>query len=140
MRKVVRGIIKVGDNLWVIKRVKPEGAYWVFPGGGVEADESDEDALVRECQEELGIDVQVGSFFGKNTYTPSGGREHVVYFYECEYIGGELGTGNGPEYEESNGYSGTHEADSIKISDLKKYDLRPAKIRDGVYEMFMNCL
>jgi 8-oxo-dGTP diphosphatase len=34
---------------------------WEFPGGKVEAGESDADALVRECREELGVDIEVGS-------------------------------------------------------------------------------
>lgn len=33
---------------------------WEFPGGKVEAGESDEAALFRECQEELGVSLAVG--------------------------------------------------------------------------------
>lgn len=33
---------------------------WEFPGGKVEVDESDLDALVREIREELGVEVEVG--------------------------------------------------------------------------------
>lgn len=32
---------------------------WELPGGKVEADESDVDALVRECREELGVTIDV---------------------------------------------------------------------------------
>lgn len=43
----------------------PEVAgLWELPGGRVEADESIMDALVRECDEELGVAVRPGERFG----------------------------------------------------------------------------
>lgn len=49
-------IIKNGKIL-LIKRVKPNRSYWVFPGGGKEKGESLEDCLKREMSEELGLRV-----------------------------------------------------------------------------------
>jgi 8-oxo-dGTP diphosphatase len=37
---------------------------WEFPGGKVEAGEADLDALVRECEEELGVKIAVGERIG----------------------------------------------------------------------------
>jgi 8-oxo-dGTP diphosphatase len=37
---------------------------WEFPGGKVEAGESDAEAVVRECREELGVRVTVGPRVG----------------------------------------------------------------------------
>lgn len=42
---------------------KTRGLLWEFVGGKVEAGESAEAALIRECQEELGIIVSVGDVF-----------------------------------------------------------------------------
>jgi 8-oxo-dGTP diphosphatase len=38
---------------------------WEFPGGKVEAGEDERGALVRECQEELGVTVEVGDLVGE---------------------------------------------------------------------------
>jgi 8-oxo-dGTP pyrophosphatase MutT (NUDIX family) len=59
-RRGVVAVIVDADKLLVIRRsqtVVAPGAY-CFPGGAVEGDESEEAALVREIQEELGVCVR----------------------------------------------------------------------------------
>ncbi len=34
-------------------------SFWVIPGGGLEAGESDEECVIREMREETGLEVQV---------------------------------------------------------------------------------
>jgi 8-oxo-dGTP diphosphatase len=47
---------------------------WEFPGGKVEAGETDQQALVRECREELGVEISVGARLGDDLPIPGGER------------------------------------------------------------------
>lgn len=46
----------------------PLGGLWEFPGGKVEADESEPAALVREIREELGCGIEVGAPVAKTVH------------------------------------------------------------------------
>ena len=50
-------IIIKGGEILLIKRVKPDRTYWVFPGGGLEEGETIEEGLKREVYEETGLNV-----------------------------------------------------------------------------------
>lgn len=57
MRKSCRAIIFKEDEIALIYRESKHGKYYVFPGGGIEDFETKEDCVIRECKEELGINV-----------------------------------------------------------------------------------
>ncbi len=58
MRHRVVGIIIKDRNILLMRRLKNGQEYYVFPGGGVEENESFVEALKRETKEELSIDIE----------------------------------------------------------------------------------
>jgi len=65
MVKVVAALIWDEDKFMICQRPahKARGLLWEFVGGKVEQGETDEQALIRECREELGITLSVGDLF-----------------------------------------------------------------------------
>ncbi|RFU41729.1 (deoxy)nucleoside triphosphate pyrophosphohydrolase [Actinomadura logoneensis] len=64
---VVVGAAIISDGrLLAAQRAAPAelAGGWEFPGGKVDPGESDEQALVRECEEELGVRVALGERIG----------------------------------------------------------------------------
>ena len=65
LTEVVAALIWQGDRFMICQRPAHKGCglLWEFVGGKVEPNESHEDALVRECREELAITLSVGEPF-----------------------------------------------------------------------------
>ena len=61
---------------------------WEFPGGRVETGESDDDALMREVRERLGVGVEVGQMISYVLH-PYEHYEVELYLYECRLIGND---------------------------------------------------
>ena len=65
MTEVVAALIWQGDQFMICKRPahKARGLLWEFVGGKVEQGETKEQALIRECREELAVTLSVGDVF-----------------------------------------------------------------------------
>lgn len=64
--QVVGAAVVAGERVLVAQRSGgPYDGCWEFPGGKVEAGESELSALVRECEEELGVAVVPQAFLGE---------------------------------------------------------------------------
>lgn len=66
--------VGTGRQLLAAQRARPAelAGLWELPGGKVEPGEDERTAVVRECREELGIDVIVGDRLGGDLATLSG--------------------------------------------------------------------
>lgn len=117
-------IIVYDNKIALIERQRDDERYFVFPGGGIEEDESPQDAVQREVMEELGVSVEVGPLVSKLVFR---GRQH--YYFLATIIGGNFGSGAGPEmtglYPPERG---TYKPLWLPISDLHHEPVRPQVI------------
>ena len=65
MTEVVAALIWDKDKFMICQRPahKARGLLWEFVGGKVEPGETKEQALIRECQEELAVTLSIGDVF-----------------------------------------------------------------------------
>ena len=65
MVEVVAALIERGERFLICQRPahKARGLLWEFVGGKVEPGETKEQALIRECQEEVAVTLNVGKVF-----------------------------------------------------------------------------
>src|SRR6266480_5864499 len=90
----IDAVITKNDKVLLIKRgAEPFKDYWALPGGHVDWDETIEDAVKREVQEELGVEVtalkQIGIY--------SDPKRHPIQSINVPYgaeIKGEINIGD----------------------------------------------
>ena len=71
MTDVVAALIWDGDRFLICQRPKEKkrGLLWEFVGGKVEPGESMQEALIRECREELAVEISVKDVFMEVIHT-----------------------------------------------------------------------
>lgn len=73
IRPTVRAILLANDRLLLFRaRMADESSgrpFWFAPGGGVEAGETHEEALVRELEEETGLPSEIGPEVWRRSHT-----------------------------------------------------------------------
>ena len=86
-RKVARGITFIDDKVLLLKRVRRDGEkilnYYAIPGGGVEKDETKEEACLREIEEETNIKTSINTYLDFEEY-----NEGVCYYFLTNYLSG----------------------------------------------------
>lgn len=80
--EVVAALIWEKDKFMICQRPahKARGLLWEFVGGKVEPGETGEEALVRECREELAVRISVGDLFMDVTHEYPDVTVHLTLF------------------------------------------------------------
>lgn len=83
MTEVVAALLWDGGRFLIGQRSahKARGLLWEFVGGKVEPGETPEQALMRECREELGVTVSVGGIFMEVTHTYPDITVHLTLYH-----------------------------------------------------------
>ena len=89
--QAVAAVVREAGRVLVTRRLPggPLGGLWEFPGGKVEAGESEPEALAREIAEELGCEVAVGRELFRHHHD----YPHVhgdLAFYACTLAAGAM--------------------------------------------------
>ena len=115
MIEVVAALIWDKDRFLICQRPanKARGLLWEFVGGKVETGETKEQALVRECREELDIILEVGSIVTEVTHDYPDITVHLTLF-NATISAGE------PKLLEHNNMKW------IKADELAEYEFCPA--------------
>ncbi len=119
--KRVAAIIVKDDAVALIERCVGRELYYLFPGGGVECDESLPEAVVREVLEELGLHVETEQLVAEVLY-----HESVQYYFVVRITGGTFGTGHGQEIAgRPTPKDGTYTPVWVPLSTIHQYAVHP---------------
>lgn len=123
------GIILIEDNkLALIERHKQGRHYFSFPGGGVDEGETEEQAAVREAEEELGIRVEI---LHKAAEIVRTNKRNQIYFL-VKRVSGEFGTGTGEEFKDNDPVHGTFLPLWMPLEDILNKNVLPRELAELV--------
>ena len=110
IRNSAKAIIIRDGCLLLIRNRDEEGDWHMLPGGGQNHGETLREALLRECQEEIGVPVQIGElrlvreYIGKNhEFAGQDAETHQVEFmFECRIDAASApATGKSPDVHQT---------------------------------------
>jgi len=89
-KRIVAGILRRDGQILICQRSRTQvqALRWEFPGGKMEAGESESAALVRELREELGVEAQVGELIKRVNYRYSEtGWLDLAFYAVAAFVG-----------------------------------------------------
>jgi len=88
-------LVEMERGIVLVQRGQPPFVgWWALPAGYIEADESVEQAAVRECKEETGLDVELLELFGVYSFPEGPVQSGIIIFYRARPVGGDLRAGD----------------------------------------------
>ncbi|MBZ0284604.1 MAG: GNAT family N-acetyltransferase [Anaerolineae bacterium] len=88
-------LIEMDGGMVLIRRGQPpHQGEWTLPSGFIEADESAEDAAIREAEEETGLKVEIIEMAGINSFPEGPPTSGIIIFYRVRPISGTLKGGD----------------------------------------------
>lgn len=131
IRNSAKAIIIKEDKILFTKNRDDEGYFYLYPGGGQEHGETLRNALIRECIEEIGANVEVGEllqvreYIGKNHEHSSidFNIHHVNFYFACT-----IKNEDGEHFEPTNPDSHQIGIEWILINDLPQYRIYPREL------------
>ena len=109
-------------------REKEDRKFYTFPGGGLEAGETEEDCVRREVFEEFGLVVKPV----KKVYIYESERS-IEHFFLCDWISGKVGDGRGEEFQPDRN-KGIYKQTTVEIAKIPNFPLMPPEVAAALIE------
>ena len=127
-RSSCRAIIIEDNALVTMYREKEDRVYYTFPGGGINEGETQEECVIRECEEEFGIAVEPV----RHVYTYENDKT-IQHFFICKWESGELGSGVGEEFAPDRN-RGIYVPTMMPLKEIGNLPLMPPEVAQALVE------
>jgi ADP-ribose pyrophosphatase YjhB (NUDIX family) len=125
------GIVIKNGKILLMRQIFKGEDFYNLPGGGLEENETLENACTREIHEEFNIHIKVGRL----VYildTPS----RLNFIFECKYKNGKVALG-GPEKARMKD-DDQYFVEWVNLKNIKKINLQPEKTKEGILKYLKN--
>jgi 8-oxo-dGTP diphosphatase len=131
VRVSAKAVIVRDGKLLATKNVGITGVFYLLPGGAQESGEALDEAVRRECREEVGVEVEVGEvlfvrdYIGRNHELAEAHREvhQLELMFRCRLVGGgDAGVGAAPDINQV-------AVEWLDLTRLAEYDLFPRAVK-----------
>lgn len=89
-------------KILMVKQSHEGKDIWMVPGGGIEEGENAKEAAIREVLEETGLEIRINRLLWHVEEVSEKRGQRFVNFFLGEKVGGILGLGTDPEFDEEN--------------------------------------